>query len=107
MARVFRWWAIFFGCLQLTGLASMCIWPFAKAAGPFLWGTAFITLFPGNLAAAVLIEGLFWNKGLSLRAMSIAEIPLLVAFNAVLWLVVVGALRWLVGQLKGISRTDQ
>jgi len=76
----------------------MCIWPFAKATGPFLWCTAFIALFPGNIAAAFLIEKFFWNTGLSLRAMSITEIPLLVVFNAVLWFVVIGAIRWLAGR---------
>jgi hypothetical protein len=78
----------------------MCIWPFAKVAGPFLWGTAFIALFPGNLAAAFLIEKLFWNTGISLRAMLIDEIPLLIVFNAVLWFVLVGIVRWLLGQFR-------
>jgi hypothetical protein len=89
---------ILFACVQLAGLVSICVRPFAKAAGSFLWGTAFITLLPGNLMAAMLIEKLFWNTGLSLRAMSIVEIPLMIVFNAVLWFVVIGSIRWLFGR---------
>jgi len=48
--------------------------------------------------AAMLIEKLFWNTGLSLRAMSIVEIPLMIVFNAVLWFVVIGSIRWLFGR---------
>jgi hypothetical protein len=58
-------------------------------------GTAFIALFPGNLAAAFLIEKLLWNTGISLRAMSIAEIPLLFVFNALSWLFVIRTIKWL------------
>jgi hypothetical protein len=89
---------ILFVFVQLTGLVSMCIWPFSKAAGSFLWGTAFLSLFPGNLLAAMLIEKLFWNTGLSLRAMAIIEIPLMIAFNGALWFVVIGSIRWLLGR---------
>jgi len=78
-------------------MVSMCVWPFAKSAGPFLWGTAFIALFPGNITAAFLIEKFFWNTGLSLKAMSIAEIPLLLVLNAVLWFAVIGSINWLLG----------
>jgi hypothetical protein len=88
------------------GLVSMCAWPFAKFAGPFLWGTAFIVLFPGNLTAALLIEKLFWNTGLSLRAISIIEIPFLVGFNAALWFVVVGTIKWLLEQRIPLKKTD-
>jgi uncharacterized membrane protein YjjB (DUF3815 family) len=84
--------------VQLTGLVSICIWHLAKAPGLFFWDAAFITLLPGNLLAERLIERLLWNTGLSLRAMSIIEIPLLVAFNAMAWFVVIGSIRWLLGR---------
>jgi hypothetical protein len=98
MSKTFRRWAILFVLVQVIGLASMCFWPFAKAAGPFLWGTAFIALLPGNLLSAMLIEKLFWNVGISLKAMSITEIPLMIAFNGALWFVVIGSIRWLFGR---------
>jgi uncharacterized membrane protein YjjB (DUF3815 family) len=98
MSKRFRRWTILFACVQLTGLVSICIWHLAKAPGLFFWDAAFITLLPGNLLAERLIERLLWNTGLSLRAMSIIEIPLLVAFNAMAWFVVIGSIRWLLGR---------
>jgi hypothetical protein len=97
MSKTWRRWATIFAAVQLAGLVCMCIWPYAKAAYSFLWGTAFIALFPGNLLAAMLIEKLFWNSGLSLTAMSAIEMPVLVALNAALWFSVIGVVRRLLG----------
>jgi uncharacterized membrane protein YjjB (DUF3815 family) len=79
--------------VQLTGLVSISIWHIAKAHGLYFWDAAFITLFPGNLLAERLLERLLWNVGLSLKAMTIIEIPLLVVFNAIAWFVVIGSIR--------------
>jgi len=81
MTKALRQGAILFIIVQLAGLASMLIWPFGRVTGPFLWGTAFIALFPGNIAAGLLVEKYLWNTGLSLRVLSIIEIPLLLLFN--------------------------
>jgi hypothetical protein len=76
----------------------MWIWPYATGAFSFLWGTAFIALFPGNLIAAMLIEKLFWKSGMSLTAMSAAQMPVLVVVNGVIWFVLIGAVRRLLGR---------
>jgi hypothetical protein len=63
----------------------MWSWPVVPIAGIFIWGAAIIALLPGNFVSAILIEKLFWRSGLSLTGMSLLEVPILVAVNAVLW----------------------
>jgi hypothetical protein len=99
MTKALRQGAILFIIVQLAGLASMLIWPFGRVTGPFLWGTAFIALFPGNIAAGLLVEKYLWNTGLSLRVLSIIEIPLLLLFNGVLWFAAIKSVEWLVARL--------
>jgi hypothetical protein len=99
MKTTFGLWAILFAGVQATGLVCMWTWQYAPpAAGSFVWGTAIIALFPGNILSAMLVEKLFWKSGLSLTAMAAAEMPVLVAINAVLWFSVIGAMRRLFGQ---------
>jgi hypothetical protein len=103
MKRSLRRWAVVFLAVQLGGLAFMWIWPHARVAGAFLWGTAFVALFPGNILSTTLIEKLFWNSTLSSKAMLIVELPVMVGINALLWVAVIGAIRKLVGQ--NVSRS--
>jgi hypothetical protein len=99
MKKIFGRWLVLFAFVQLTGLVCMWTWRYAPpVASSFIWGIAFIALFPGNVLSAILIEKLFWNSGLSLIAMSVAEMPVLVAINAVLWFGVIRALRRLLGR---------
>ena len=63
----------------------MWLWSVVPIAGVYLWGTALIALVPGNFISAVLIEKLFWSSGLSLIGMSLLEVPILLAINALLW----------------------
>jgi hypothetical protein len=72
--------------VQTIGLLCMCTWQIASAPiASFLWGTATVALFPGNLASTVLIEKLFWNSHWTSMAMLAAELPALIAINAVFW----------------------
>jgi hypothetical protein len=99
MKKTFGRWLILFACVQLTGLVCMWIGRYGPpAAGSLVWGTALVALFPGNFLSAMVIEKLFWSSGLSLTAMSVAEMPLVVAINALLWVGVIGAIRRLRGQ---------
>ena len=84
-----RQWTVFFAVVQIVGLACLALWPHTTNVAAFLWGTALITLFPGNFLSAFLVERLFWNSGLSLTSMSLLELPLLVAINAALWFAVI------------------
>jgi hypothetical protein len=88
-------WTVVFASAQLIGLVCMWMWRYAPpAASSFVWGTALVFLFPGNVLSAILIERLFWNR-LSLTTMALVEVPVLLAINALLWFGVIGAVRGL------------
>jgi len=76
----------------------MWIWPHARVGAPFLWGAAFTALFPGNIISTWLIEKLFWESSLSLTAMLALEVPIMVGINALLWFIIIGLIRNLVGR---------
>lgn len=75
----------------------MWLWPVVPIAGPYVSGAALIALLPGNFISAMLIEKLFWGSRLSLTGMSLLEVPILVAVNALLWF----SLMRLVHRLRG------
>ena|ERR1022692_2227370 len=84
-----RWIIVFFSAVQLLGIACSWLWDHpASAVSSLLWGTALVTLFPGNLLGAWIVEKLFWQSHLSLVSMGIISTVLLVVINAIIWLVV-------------------
>jgi hypothetical protein len=94
MKKTFATWTIIFACVQLTGLVCLWMWRYAPpAASSFVWGTALVALFPGNILSAILIEKLFWSSRLSLTTMAVAEIPVLLSINALLWFGLATAVR--------------
>ena len=86
-------WPIVFACVQALGL--LCMWTWQHAQSTVLWGTSLITLFPGNLLSAALVEKMLWGSRLSLSAMSAIEVPVLIVINAALWFSGVAILRTL------------
>jgi hypothetical protein len=81
--------AVVFCVVQLVGIA--CSWLYdhpPSAASPFLWNTAFMVLFPGNIIGVLIIEKIFWHHRLSLLTMDVAAAVAVVAINACCWLVV-------------------
>jgi hypothetical protein len=50
-------------------------------------------VFPVNILSAILIEKLFWSSRLSLATMAVAEIPVLLSINALLWFGLATAVR--------------
>jgi hypothetical protein len=86
--------AVVFCVVQLLGIACSWLWDQPpSAASSFLWGTGFFVLFPGNILAALIIEKLFWHSSLSLPTMGAMTTVLLVAINALIWLLVIVAIR--------------
>ena len=78
---------ILFVIVQSAGLACMFSWHAAPApVASLVWGTATVALFPGNFASALLIETPFWNTSWPQTAIVAAEIPVLIAINATIWL---------------------
>lgn len=86
-----------FAFVQLLGLGCSWLWNHPPSAvSSFLWGAAFLTLFPGNILGAVIVERLFWHSRLSLPTMGVMTTVVLVAINAFVWAVValmIGAIR--------------
>jgi hypothetical protein len=93
MSSVIRRWVVVFAAVQLAGLICAWRWPLSPVAGRLLWDTAFITLFPGNILSAVLIEKLLWSSNWSTTGMSLVEIPVLVAINAAVWFCAINIIR--------------
>jgi hypothetical protein len=80
-----RWIIVFFSAVQLLGIACSWLWDHpASAVSSLLWGTALVTLFPGNLLGAWIVEKLFWQSHLSLVSMGIISTVLLVVINAII-----------------------
>jgi hypothetical protein len=79
-----------FSVVQSVGIVCSWLWEHPpSAASSLMWGAALITLFPGNLLGAWLVETLFWQSQLSLMAMGIISTVFSLVINAAVWLVVV------------------
>jgi hypothetical protein len=91
---MFRHRAVLVFCMvQLVGIACSWFWDHPpSSASSFLWGTAFVLLFPGNIAGAVIIEKLFWQR-MSLGTMGVVTTVVLVAVNAFIWFVATATIR--------------
>ncbi len=89
-----RRWMIVFLSVQLLGIGCSWFWDHpASAASSLLWGTALVTLFPGNLLGAWIVEKLFWQSHLSLVSMGMISTVLLVVINAIIWLAIAKVLQ--------------
>ncbi len=93
MTKSSRRWGAVYCAVQAGGLVAMWLWPHTQVAGAFLWATALIALFPGNILSTTVIEKLFWESGLSSTAMLAIELPLIIGVNALLWFIVIATTR--------------
>jgi hypothetical protein len=59
------------------------------------------------MLSAMLVEPLLWRSDWSLTAMSLAEVPVLVALNAVVWFGVIGIFRKLIRSGRWPARSRQ
>ncbi len=90
-----RIWVVFV-CVQSMG--QICFWTLGHVPLRFattMWGTALISLFPGNFASGALIEKLLWGGGRTLTQMALIEAPLEIAINAVVWFLCATLLRFI------------
>ena len=82
-------WAIFLG-VQVTG--EVCSWTarhFLSAIGPTLWLIGSVLLLPGDMGAAFLVDKVLWHSRLTTAQMTMLQVPLELAINAVVWLLCV------------------
>lgn len=94
-----RAWLIFI-IVQIIGEIFYWIWPLIPApVGMWFWGTQVVLLFPGNFASGEIVEAIFWNK-ITLTQMSIIEIPVTLAINALLWIISI----YFLNKIKSFSK---
>ena len=78
-------WRIFAGIEIIAVLCWSMAGLFRSVVGPFMWGTQFLLLMPGNITAAPVVEHLLWQSGLSLRAIAVAALGGALVVNALVW----------------------
>ncbi|TXH05500.1 MAG: hypothetical protein E6R07_01440 [Nevskiaceae bacterium] len=85
-------WIIFLA-VQLIGELGFWFWPLLGSYfGPAAWVAGMTFLLPGNQLSALLIEHFFWTT-LTLTQQALVELPIEIAINAAVWLVVTNLLR--------------
>lgn len=85
-----------FAAVQLLGLLCFWTWGFVNSqVGAGMWGTALITLFPGNFISGVVVDKLLWKSALTAVQMSVIGVPLEIVTNAVVWFLCVRLLRFI------------
>ncbi len=97
---------IIFAVVQCLG--ELCFWTWGyiatSAVGLFLWGTALVTLFPGNILSAVGLEKMLWGCRMGLISMQVIEIPFEIAINGAVWWLIAKSLTLLVKRILAHNR---
>ncbi|MGA9063282.1 MAG: hypothetical protein WB341_16675 [Terracidiphilus sp.] len=97
---------IIFASAQVIGL--LCSWfshhPYSSA-GALLWGTGFITLFPGNVLGSWLMEKLFWEDHLPEAVTDLLTVMAVVTINSILWFTVVKIFRFIISEVRLLTRS--
>ncbi len=81
-----RGWLIF---LAVQAVGEVCAWTaghFLSALGPALWVVGSVLLLPGDLVGAFIVEKLLWKSGLTMTQLTVLQVPVGLAINAVVWL---------------------
>jgi len=93
-----RGWLIFLA-VQIVG--EVCAWTaghLLSAIGPALWIIGTVLLLPGDLAGAFIVEKLLWKSPLTATQLTILQVPVGLAINAVVWLLCVKLYTFLRGR---------
>jgi hypothetical protein len=81
-----RGWLIF---LAVQSVGEVCAWTaghLLSAIGPALWIIGTVLLLPGDLAGAFIVEKLLWKSPLTATQLTVLQVPVGLAINAVVWL---------------------
>jgi len=99
-----RGWLIFLA-VQIVG--EVCAWTaghLLSAIGPALWIIGTVLLLPGDLAGAFIVEKLLWKSPLTATQLTILQVPVGLAINAVVWLLCVKLYTFLRGRQSSPTR---
>lgn len=91
-------WLIFL-VVQIVG--EVCAWTaahFLSAIGPALWIVGTVLLLPGDLAGAFIVEKIFWKSPLTAAQLTVLQVPVALAINAVVWVLCVKLYTFLRGR---------
>ncbi|MGD1107291.1 MAG: hypothetical protein ABR865_09605 [Terracidiphilus sp.] len=95
-----------FASVQILGF--LCFWfshhPYSSA-GALLWGTGFITLFPGDFLGSWLIEKLFWKNHLWGVVTDLLTVMAVIAINSIVWFAVVRTFRLIISTVRSVTRS--
>lgn len=84
--------AAFLAC-QLTGeIASWTASIPSMIGGPFFWVISVVTLLPGDITAAWLIEKFLWTSSLNLHQLQWFKVSGEIIINAVAWMIIAASL---------------
>jgi hypothetical protein len=95
MIRLTRPWYWFVAAEAVGVLAGNASALFESAIGPVLWGTGFLLMLPGSYVIGATVEHALWGTSFSLRQIYIAETLSSIAFNAILFAIVLWGVRFL------------
>ncbi len=88
-------WTIF---LIVQTVGEVCSWVgshIASSPGPPLFVIGFILLLPGRVLSVLIVEKLLWNA-LSVSQMTMAEVPLELAIDLIVWVLCTWLVRLMV-----------
>ncbi|MGB9121369.1 MAG: hypothetical protein WCE73_12170 [Candidatus Angelobacter sp.] len=98
-----RGWLIF---LTVQASGEVCAWTaehFLSALGPALWIIGTVLLLPGDLAGAFIVENLLWKSPLTATQLTVLQVPVGLAINAVVWLLCVKLYTFLRGRRASLG----
>lgn len=100
-----RGWLIF---LVVQAVGEVCAWTaghLLSAIGPALWIIGTVLLLPGDLAGAFIVEKLLWKSSLTATQLTVLQVPVGLAINAVVWLLCVKLYTFLRGRRSSLAST--
>lgn len=93
-------WRVFLATQACAVICGVLCWCLTGWLGKVLWSAGFLLLLPGNVTVAPAIEDLVWNAHIPLKAVTMIGVVAAILTNALVWWVVLAAIRHLLGRIR-------